>query len=161
VQSCWPTDSCMSAGHQNLAALHPTRSGSVEFTASRRVPLFKVRVLSDAMEQSCCWEANVNSASQEITRLLLDPKVTTVFTTARHWFLTPKVSQNFVYISHFLTASYISCPYHHLITLMTLGEGYKLWSSSLCNFLQCFVTASLRFIYSPQRLVLTLEWETK
>jgi hypothetical protein len=40
-----------------------------------------------------------------------------------------------------------------LITLITLGEKYKLWSSSLCSFLQPPVTLSL---FSPNILLSTL-----
>jgi hypothetical protein len=40
-----------------------------------------------------------------------------------------------------------------LIILIILGEGYKLWSSSLCSVLQSPVTSCLRSNYSPQHPV--------
>jgi hypothetical protein len=40
------------------------------------------------MEQSPSWEAHSHSSSQAIPRLLWTPRFITVFTTARHWYLS-------------------------------------------------------------------------
>jgi hypothetical protein len=46
-----------------------------------------------------------------------------------------------------ITPTHAACPahltLHHLIVLIIFAEQYKLWSSSLCNFLQPPVTSSL------------------
>jgi uncharacterized membrane protein len=60
------------------------------------------------------------------------------------------------------------CPAHlDLICLMIFGEQFKLWSSSLCNFLHSPVTSSLlgpNILLScsqiPSVCALTVTWET-
>ena len=47
-----------------------------------------LQLVTDYMEQSHSWEANRSSASQEIHRILWEPKVLTAFTSARHLFLS-------------------------------------------------------------------------
>jgi hypothetical protein len=42
--------------------------------------------ITNSMEESPTWEADSHSASQEIPRLLWNPKFITFFTKARHWF---------------------------------------------------------------------------
>jgi hypothetical protein len=65
--------------------------------------------------------------------------------------LPTKISYEFL-ISH---TFYISCPSHTtwLITLITFVEAYKLWSSSLCRFLQPPATS---YLLDPNILPSTL-----
>jgi len=60
------------------------------------------------MEQSPSWEADSHSASQEIPHLLWNPWFITLFTTARHWFLS--------------WASLIQSTLSHAISLKSIQE---------------------------------------
>jgi hypothetical protein len=75
------------------------------------------------------------------------------------WFLSFWLShQKPMCIALVLHASYMPCPHSlDLIILIILGEDCKLWSSSLCSFLQPPVTLSL---FGPNILLSTLFWNT-
>jgi hypothetical protein len=114
---------------------------------------------TDSMEHSSPWEANSHSSSQEITRLLLNPKVhyhdnkslplvsvlsqidpflTFPFILMSSWHvrlgipsdLLFQISEhNFICISPWMRAA---CPTHlvfDLITILIFCEAYKLWCS--------------------------------
>jgi hypothetical protein len=89
-------------------------------------------------------------------------------------------SHKYFFPSGFLTEFYVfllispmcaMCPIHFilsgLISTIIIGEEYKLWSSSVCNFLLSHVTSYLHIFSSeycshiPSVYVLPLMWETK
>ena len=121
----------------------------------------------DCMEQRSCWEADSSSASREIPHVLRNPKVITVFTTARHWarwiqsalitcfFIrhfsiilpsmigSPKWSLSFMFPHR--TPACTSPPVCHMSRCVIVLRQIALtvpWSSSACSLLQSPVTQS-------------------
>jgi len=136
-------------------------------------------LLTYSMEQSPSWEANWSAASQEIPRILWNPKVhhrthkrtpPVPILSQLHPVHTPTSRRSIIILSSHLRLGLPSGLLHsgfptktlytplpspiratclaHLIVLdyitrTILGEEYRLFSSSLCNFLHSPVTSSL------------------
>jgi len=147
--------------------------------------------INNSMEHSISWEARSHSASQEIPHLLWNPKVHHIYKIPLLILILsdmkavqnlplnfPKIHFNIILpptlrpSNRILNAPLISpscakCP-THLNLLVTCGEQYKLWSSSLYNFLQtpCYFLPLTSKCFSQilfsnfLTYIIHLKWET-
>jgi hypothetical protein len=108
------------------------------------------------MELRPSWEAASCVASEEFPNILWNPTVSLPCSQTPSTGPYPKLDQSISY-NHssspqfMLHALPITSSLNYL--LIMLGEGYKLWRSSICSFLQRSVTL---FLFGPNILLSTL-----